>query len=44
MSKIKTSVNELTMTEEFVDNLEQQTEERNEGEGKNKFFIYNFDF
>ena len=32
------------MTEELVDNLEQQTEERNEGEGKNKFFIYNFDF
>lgn len=30
------------MTEELVDNLEQQMEERNED--KNKFFIYNFDF
>jgi len=42
VSKIKTSVNELTMTEELVDNLEQKTLERNGG--KNKFFTNNFDF
>jgi len=41
VSKIKTSVNELTMTEELGDNLEQKTEEINGG--KKKFFTYNFD-
>ena len=44
MSKIKTNVDELNMTEEFAINIDQQMDSRTDEEGKNRFVIYNFDF
>ena len=44
MSKIKTNTDELNMTEELVDNLDQQIDNKTDLEGRNRFVIYNFDF